>query len=65
VSDHDLAEMTATLEIAVGGLGLGERECPINHRPHAMQRDGPVHRLEVGAGPYADRAYRDAAAGQQ
>src|SRR5271167_4265803 len=45
VCDHDLAEMTAALEMTVGCLRLGERERPVDHGPQAMQRDGPVHCL--------------------
>ena len=57
--------MPATLEMPVVLLGLGERERPIDHRPQAMQRDSPVHRLEIGTAPDADRPDRNAAAGQQ
>ena len=57
--------MPATLEMPVVLLGLGERERPIDHRPQAMQRDSPVHRLEIGSAPDADRPDRNAAAGQQ
>jgi hypothetical protein len=54
VRDHDLAEMTATLEMAVGLLGLGEWECPIDHRMQLVHGDRPVHGLEIGAAPDAD-----------
>src|SRR5216683_791032 len=45
VCDHDLAEMTASLEMPVGRLGLGKRECSVDHRAQAMQRDGPACRM--------------------
>jgi hypothetical protein len=61
VGDHDLSEVATALEMAVGHLSLSERECPIDHRAQAVQCDGPVHRLEIGAAPDADRAERDAA----
>jgi hypothetical protein len=32
VRDHDLPEMPPALEMAVGRLGLGKGECPIDHR---------------------------------
>src|SRR5438445_7281239 len=63
--DHDLTEMAAALEMTIGLLCFGERKCPIDHGAQAMQSDGSVHRLEIGAAPDADRAYSDAAAGQQ
>jgi hypothetical protein len=63
--DHDLAEMTASLEMAVGRLGLCEGECPVDHGAQAMQHDGPVHRLEMCAASDADRPDGKAAAGQQ
>jgi hypothetical protein len=47
VRDHDLAEMAAPLEMAVGCLGLGKRERPIDHGAQAVQRDGPVHHLKI------------------
>jgi hypothetical protein len=65
VRDHDLPEMTAALEMPVGRLGLGEGECPVDYGAQAMQRDGSVHRLEIGAAADADRPDRNAAAGQQ
>src|ERR1700730_14668450 len=65
VSDHDLSEMTAALEMPVGRLGLGKGECPVDHGTQAMQRDGPVHCLKIRAAPDADRSDRNAAAGQQ
>jgi hypothetical protein len=34
--DHDLAEMAAALEMPVGVLCLGERECLVDHRTQAM-----------------------------
>jgi hypothetical protein len=49
VCDHDLAEMAAAFEMAVGCVGLGERECPVDHRAQAVLHDGPVHCLEIGA----------------
>ena len=63
--DPDLPKMTATLEMPVGRLGLSEGKCPVDHRTQAMQRDGPVHSLEIGAAADADRAEGNAAAGQQ
>ncbi len=63
VRDHDLPEMATALEMAVGCLGLGEGERPVYHRSQAMRRDCPVHRLEIGAAPDADRPDRIAAAG--
>ena len=65
VRDDDLAEMTASLEMAVGFLCLGQREDPINHWAQAMQPDGSVHRLEMGAAANADRTEDNATAGQQ
>ena len=65
VRDHDLAEMAAPLEMAVGCLGLGKRERPIDHGAQAVQRDGPVHHLKIRAAPDADRTEGNAAAGQQ
>jgi len=65
VRDHDFAEMTAALEMAVGFLSLGEWECPVDHRPEPMQRDSPVHRLEMRAASDADRPDGYAAPGQQ
>ena len=64
VSDHDFPKMPATLEMPVGILRIGKRECPIDHRMQAMQRNGSVHRLEIGAAPDADRAERNATPGQ-
>ena len=63
--DHDFAEMAATLEMAVGCLSLGEGKRPVDHRAQAVHGDGPVHGLEIGAASDADRADRNAAAGQQ
>src|SRR6266851_5302774 len=51
VSDHDLSEMTTALEMPVSCLGLGERECPVDHGAQAMQCDGPVHRLKMARLP--------------
>src|SRR3984893_17695255 len=65
VRDHDLPQMPAALEMAVGFLGLGEGECPIDHGAQAMQHDGPVHRLEIGPAPDADCPEGNAVAGQQ
>ena len=50
---------------AVGCLGLGKRERPIDHGAQAVQRDGPVHHLKIRAAPDADRTEGNAAAGQQ
>ena len=47
VCDHNLAEMAAAVEMAVGCVGLGER--PVDHRAQAVLHDGPVHCLEIGA----------------
>jgi hypothetical protein len=63
VRDHDLAEMTATLETPVGLLGLSEPESPVYCGVQAMHSDGPVHGFEIGAAPDADRAESNAAAG--
>jgi hypothetical protein len=63
VRDHDLPEMPAALEMPIGRLGLGEGERPVDHGPQTMQRDGPVHSLEIGAAADADRPDRNAAAG--
>jgi hypothetical protein len=63
--DRDFAEMATAFEMAVGRLGLGERECPVDHRAQAVQSDGPVHRLKVGAAPDADRPDGNAAASLQ
>jgi len=49
----------------VGSLCLGEWECPIDHRVQTMERDSPVHRLEISAAPNADGTECDAATGQQ
>jgi hypothetical protein len=65
VRDHDFPEMTTSLKMAVGLFRFGEPECPIDHRMQAVHRTGPVHRLEIGAAPDADRAERNAAAGQR
>jgi hypothetical protein len=51
--------------MAVGCLSLGEWECPVDHGAQAMQHDGPVHGLKIGAASDADLAERNAAAGQQ
>jgi hypothetical protein len=48
-----------------GCVGLGERECPVDHSAQAMLRDGPVHCLEIGAASDVDRPDRNAPAGQQ
>ena len=64
VRDHDLPEMAAPLEMPIGRLSLGERKCPIDHGAQTVQRDRPVHRLEIGAAADAHRAERNAAAGQ-
>src|SRR5437762_14312790 len=64
VRDHDLPEMAAPLEMPIGRLSLGERKCPIDHGAQTVQRDRPVHRLEIGAAADAYRAKRNAAAGQ-
>jgi hypothetical protein len=65
VRDHDFAEMAAALEMAVGCLGLGEREYAVDHGAQAVQSDSQVHGLKIGAAPDADRADRNAAAGQK
>ena len=65
VCDHDLSEVTAALEMPIGRLGLGKGECPVDHGAQAVQSDGPVHGLEIGAASDADRAYHNAAAAQQ
>jgi hypothetical protein len=65
VRNHDFPEMTAALEMSVCRLGLGERECPVDHWAQAVHRDRAVHGLEIGAASDADRAERDAAACQQ
>jgi hypothetical protein len=54
VRDHDLSEMPAALEMPVGCLGLSEGECPVDYGAQMMQRDGPVHRLEISAAADAD-----------
>src|SRR5437660_64967 len=36
VRDHDLPKMAPALEMPVGRFGLGERECPVDHRAQAM-----------------------------
>ena len=56
VRNYDLSEMPAALEMPVGRLGLGERECPVDHGAQAMQRDGPVHGFKIGAASDADRS---------
>jgi hypothetical protein len=63
VSDHNLPEMAAALEMPVGLLGLGEGEGPIDNGMEAVHDNGSVHRLEIGTAPDADRAERNAAAG--
>jgi hypothetical protein len=61
VRGHDLSEMTTALEMAIGFLRLGKGECPVDHGAQTMQRDGPVHSLEIGAAADADRPDRNAA----
>ena len=63
--DHDFAEMAAALKMAVGRLGLGKGECPVDHGAQAVQSDSPVHRLKIGAAADADRPDGNSAAGQQ
>ena len=36
VRDHDLPEMATALEMPVGLLCLGERECPVDHGAQAV-----------------------------
>ena len=59
--DHDLPETAASLEMTIGRVGLGKRECPIDHGTQTVQRDRPVHGLKIRA----DRAEGNAAAGRQ
>jgi hypothetical protein len=47
--------MSLFLEMAVGCLGLGKGECPVDHEAQAVQSDSPIHRLKIGAAPDADR----------
>jgi hypothetical protein len=63
--DHDLPEMPTALEMPVSLFCLSERECPVDHGVQAMHGNRPVHRLEIGAAPNADRAEGNAAASQQ
>ena len=63
VRNHDFPKMAAVLKMAVGLLCVGESECPIDHRVQAILCDSPVHRLEIGAAPNAERAERNVAAG--
>jgi len=65
VADDDLAEMGAALEVAVGGRRLFEREDPVDDGAYPMERDCPVHCLEIGSAANADRAETHAAAAQQ
>jgi hypothetical protein len=65
VRDHDFAEIATALEMAVGCLGLGERECPIYHGAQPVHGDRPVHHLKIGATTDANRAQCDPAAAQQ
>ena len=64
VRDHDLAKMTAALEMPVSLLSLGERECPVDHRVQVVHIDRTVHSLEIGATPNADRSKCNAATRQ-
>ena len=57
--------MTAALEMPISLLRFSEREYLIDYRMQAVHGDGPVHRLEIGAAPNANRADRNAATGQQ
>src|SRR6516162_7461529 len=65
VRDHDLPEMAAALEMAVGLFRLGERECPVDHGVQVVHCNRAVHGLEIVAAADADRAERNTAAGQQ
>jgi hypothetical protein len=49
VRDHNIAEMTAALEMSVRFLCLSKRECRVNHGTRLVQSDGAVHFLEIGA----------------
>ena len=49
--DHDLAKMTATLEMAVGVFRVRKPECPVDRWVQAMHRDRAVHGFEVGRLP--------------
>jgi hypothetical protein len=37
VRNHDFAEGAAVLEMAIGFLGLGERERPVDHRAQVVE----------------------------
>src|SRR5712692_6311787 len=65
VADDDLTEVGAALKMPIRVRRRFEREYPINYRPQAMQRDRPVHRLEIGPTADADRSQRHAAPAQQ
>ena len=65
MADHDLAEMGAALEIAIGVRRLVERKYAINDWPQPMQRDCPVHRLKISSAADADRTERLAAPPEQ
>ena len=65
VRDHTLAKMTAALEMPISLFRFGEWECPVDHWVQAVHRNRTVHRLKNLAAADADRAERNAAAGQQ
>jgi hypothetical protein len=65
VAEDDLAEMGAALKIAVCVGRLVDREYVINQGLQLMQRDCPVHRLEIGSAADANRTEYYATSAQQ
>ena len=59
-SKGDLAEVGSAAQLVEGGVHFLESKHAVDHRPHLVMRDGPVHRFEHFAIAHGDALYTEA-----